>query len=436
MSLHHHEHGNSDDDHHDEGHDLNQNGIRGSGNFIITGLTSGHGVFHWFVQSFFILLPEVQETFNLNKVQVGSITTVREMVSGIVTLPGGIIVDQLKRHWGLILALCMASFGVGWFIVAQAPDNMFFLVLVGTGIIAAAASIWHLPAMASLSHHFSHRRGTALSFHGVGGSIGDAVSPIATGFLLTYLTWQNILSVYAAVPIFLAFLVYWAFQNIGKNDDTQGAENGKSDEGRFSQTMKILKNPLVLWITLVGGIRGMAFIALLTFLPFFFDDVLGMSDLERGLHFGLLVAVGIVSTPIMGYLSDRVGRKLVIVPGMLFLGVVVFLISLFDSNSTRDSIAIILLLALLGTFFYSDQPILTASALDIVGSGVATTTLGTLSFARFVLSAASPIIAGALYENYSMDYVFYYVSGLMILGAIILFAIPLKPPLRPASHHH
>ena len=161
-----------------------------------------------------------------------------------------------------------------------------------------------------------------------------------------------------------------------------------------------------------------------------------MSKFERSWHFGLLVAVGIVSTPFMGYLSDRFGRKLVIVPGMIFLGIVVFVISFFDSGSTRDSIAIIILLALLGTFFYSDQPILTAAALDIVGSGVATTTLGTLSFARFILSAMSPIIAGFLYDNYSMDYVFYYVSGLMILGAIILLVIPLKPPVRSASHHH
>ena len=123
----------------------------------------------------------------------------------------------IYRDWGLILAFCMGLFGIGWFVVASAGsnDNLFFLVLVGTAIVAAAASMWHLPAMASLSHHFAHRKGTALSFHGIGGNIGDAVSPIVTGFLLGYLTWQCILSIYAAAPIFIAFLVYWAFKNIG-----------------------------------------------------------------------------------------------------------------------------------------------------------------------------------------------------------------------------
>ena len=160
----HHDH---DSDQHDHSHDNRPSGIRGRGNFIIAGLTSGHGVFHWFLQSFIVLLPEVESTFNLSKVGVGSISTTREMVSGLITLPGGIISDALRKYWGLILALCMGGFGLGWLIVGQAP--VFPLLLVGVAFVAAAASLWHLPAMASLSHHYSHRRGTALSFHGIGG---------------------------------------------------------------------------------------------------------------------------------------------------------------------------------------------------------------------------------------------------------------------------
>ena len=175
----------------------------------------------------------------------------------------------------------------------------------------------------------------------------------------------------------------------------------------------------------------MAFIALMTFLPSYFSSDLGMSDLARGVHFGLLVAVGIISTPIMGYLSDKIGRKIILVPGMIFLSIIVILMSFFG-----DGITLIILIALLGIFFYSDQPILTASALDIVGEGVATTTLGTLSFARFILSALSPLIAGFLYDSFSMNYVFYYVAFLMIIGAIALYFLPLKKPHHEATHHH
>jgi len=424
-----HLHEDSDQNQHDHdhhGHSDPPSGIRGSGNFIIAGLTSGHGVFHWFLQSFIVLLPEVETTFALSKVGVGSISTVRELVSGLITLPGGIIADVLRKYWGLILALCMAGFGLGWLIVGQAP--VFPLLLLGVAIVAAAASLWHLPAMASLSHHYSHRRGTALSFHGIGGNVGDAISPVATGFLLGYLTWQDILSIYAAVPIFIAFLVYWAFKNIGRAVDEEDSNSGQD---RMGQTKDILKNPLIWVITFAGGIRAMAFIALITFLPSYLSNDLGLSDFRRGVYFGLLVAAGIVFTPLMGYLSDRFGRKIVLVPGMLFDAAIVLLMASFG-----EGVPLIILLFMLGAFFYSDQPILTASALDIVGSGVATTTLGALSFARFALSAISPLIAGYLYDTYSMDSVFYYVASLMIFSAVVLAFTKLKSPERTAEHRH
>jgi sugar phosphate permease len=320
----------------------------------------------------------------------------------------------------------MAGFGVGWLIVGQ--SSSFAILIVGVAIVSIAASMWHLPAMASLSHHYSHRRATALSFHGIGGNIGDAISPVVTGFLLGFLAWREILSIYAVVPLFISFLVYWVFKDIGKTK----IKHGDGHETTWSnQTRKVLKDPLIWGITLVSGIRGMAFIALITFLPSYFTSDLGMSNLARGAHFGLLVAVGIVSTPFMGYLSDRIGRKLVLIPGMIFLSITLCLLALYG-----EGVSLIILLALLGTFFYSDQPILTAAALDIVGSGVATTTLGALSFVRFLLSALSPIIAGVLYDNYSMDYVFLYVAALMLVGAFLLLLLPLRPPTSSVKGHH
>ena len=165
----------------------------------------------------------------------------------------------------------------------------------------------------------------------------------------------------------------------------------------------------------------MAFVALITFLPSYLSNDVGLSDLERGVYFGLLVAVGIVFTPLMGYLSDKHGRRLILVPGMIFDGIIVFLMAPYG-----EGVSLVILIALLGTFFYSDQPILTAAALDIVGESVATTTLGSLSFVKFVFSALSPLIAGFLYDTYSMNYVFYYVGVLMVVGAIILAFLPLK----------
>ena len=392
--------------------------IRQRGGFIISGLTSGHGVFHWFTQSLIAMLPEVQAAFGLGGVGVGGITATREVVSGLVTLPGGVIIDALRKHWGLVLAVCMALFGIGWLIIGFSQH--YYLLLFGMAVVALAASIWHLPAMASLSHHFARRKGTALSFHGVGGQIGDALAPPATGVLLGFLAWRDIISIYAALPIFLAFLVFWAFRNIGRTQDADAADADGSG-GQFRATSQVLRNPILWIVAFIGGIRGMAFIALITFLPIFLND-LGMSALVRNLHLGLLMAVGIVSTPVVGYLSDRFGRKMVLIPGLLLLAALSFLLS-----GAGVGIMLVIIIALMGTFLFGDQPILTALALDVAGGRVPTTVLGILSFERFLLSAASPLIAGKLYDDYGADTAFIYVAALFALGAITLLFVPLRP---------
>jgi len=367
-------------------HNRGQRGIRRSSGFILGGLSGGHGVFHWFTQSFLVMLPEVRETFGLAAVQVGAIATTREVVAGGVALPGGVATDLLRRYWGLVLAACMAVFGAGWLIMGSSPT--YYWLLAGMGLVAMAAAVWHLPAVAALSQYFAHRRGTALSFHGAGGNIGDVAGPALTGILLSILVWQRILQIYAVIPLFLAFLVLWGFRDLGR----MGAQDKPSLKTQLAQTRRVLKHPVIWGITLVGGLRAMAYVSFMTFLPLYLADQEGLSALWRGIYVALLQLVGIFASPLMGYLSDKLGRKAVLMPGLVLLTVLSLAVP-FGSG-----IALIIIIAVMGTFLFSDQPILTAAALDLVGDGVAATTLGVLSFSRFILSALSPIIGGVLYQ--------------------------------------
>ena len=390
--------------------------IRLTGGFMISSLAGGHAVFHWFMQSFVVLLPEVEAAFHLNAVGVGGILTVREVVSGIVALPGGIVLDTIRRHWGLLLAACIGAVSVGSLLIGFSPA--YPLLLAGMAIVAMAHSLWHLPAAASLSYKFAHRRGMALSFHGVGGSIGDVAGPLVTGALLAVLGWRGILSIYAVGPLFLAMLAIWSFRNIGGGSRTEDDLVALQD--RIEMTKRLLQNPSLWGIILVRGFRAMALVALLTILPLYLD-VLGVRDFSLGFHIGLLIAIGIVAKPVMGYLSDRVGRKQVLVPGLLWS--CLFAILLIPSG---QGITFTVSIALLGLFLYPDQPIVTAAALDIVGRDVATTSLGFISFASFLMAAVSPLIAGGLYETLGVKATMYYVAALFAMAALTFALVPLN----------
>ena len=309
---------------------------------------------------------------------------------------------------------------------------LYPILLIGMAIVAAAASMWHLPATAALSHRFSHHRASALSLHGVGGNIGDVLGPALTGVLLLTLSWRGILSIYAAVPLFLAFVVFWAFRNIGHS------ENDDSTPARFREQMtntreSFKEHPRLWGIMTVAGLRGMANVAFLPFLALYLglDEELGLGNASLGLHIALLVGVGVFATPVTGYISDRLGRKLVLIPGLIGLSALTALLIPFG-----EGIGLIIILAFLGTFLFSDQPILTAAALDVVGEKVAASTLGVFSFSRFALAAASPLIAGQLFDAQGIEAAFLYISGIYLLATIVLLAVPLAPPQKAAGHHH
>ena len=162
------------------------------------------------------------------------------------------------------------------------------------------------------------------------------------------------------------------------------------------------------------------------------DDYGDLRNLAlRGSMIGMLVLVGIFASPLTGYLSDRIGRKLVLIPAMVALAVITLLMA-----PLGDSLPVMFgLLAALGLFLYSDQPILTAAAMDIVREGTAATTLGLMSTSRFIFSAASPLIAGWLYE-FNPDNLFYYTAALYVAAIVLLIFIPLPRAEFPDEDHH
>ena len=381
------------------------------------GLAVGHVVFHWVVQSFIVALPEIQAAFGLSAVGVGGLLSAREVAAGIVALPGGVAVDIIRRYWGLLLAAMLGACALGSLVIGVSP--FYVLLMFGIAMVAASHSIWHLPASSSLSYHFEQRRGTALSIHGVGGSIGDVAGPVATGALLLFLTWREMLSIYAAVPLILAIMAVWAFRNIGRvrDEETSDVDMGS----RIAVTKRMLQSPVLWGFMAVRGLRQMALVALVTILPLYLDAGLGFSEWNRGFHIGLLIAVGLVAKTGAGYLSDRLGRKQVLVPGLIWSCVMALALVIFDAG-----ILLTITIALLGLFLYPDQPILTAALLEYVGREVASTGLGVVAFAAFLMAAVSSIIAGALYETQGFAVAMYYVAALFAASAVVFLLLPMS----------
>ena len=391
--------------------------LRLTARVMVTALAVGHVGFHWILQSFVVVVPEIQHTFGLNGVGVGGIQAVRELTSGLITLPGGVVVGMLRRWWSWLLAVCVGASVLGSLLMGISP--VYPLLLMGVSVVSVSHSLWHLPAAASLSHHFANRRGTMLSFHGVGGSVGDVAGPLVTGVLLLVLGWRGILSIYAIGPFFMAFLAVWIFKGIGDLRENDVKTAGLTE--RLAMTKAIFKSRLLQGMTVVRGLRSMALGAVVTLLALYLGNDLDLAVFNRGFHISLLIAVGLLAKPMAGMVSDKLGRKQVLVPGLIWSCVLAMMIVVFD-----DGISLTITIALLGLFLYPDQPILTAALFDVLGREEATIGLGVVSFVSFLMAATSPLIAGAIYEISGFHAGMIYVAVLFALAAVVFTLLPLE----------
>ena len=361
-----------------------------------------------------ILLPSITASLGLSALQVGVLGAIRQVGFGVVNLPGGFIVDMLKGQWGLILTGCMVWSALAYALLGA--SFIFPVLLVAVVMLSLPGALWYLPSTAALSQRFSDARGFAISIHGFGANLGNLLGPISAGALLGVLHWRGILYAYTVPAIVMALVVWLTLRNIGR--DVKGEERRDFRE-QFRSAIGLLKNRPILGLASVALLRDMALTALFLWTPFYLKDVIGMSDWNMGLHMGLVTGTGVLSTPILGFLSDRYNRKLVLLPG-LAICVALLLVIIHIGGG----IGLTITLASLGLFTFALHQIIQASVLDHASRGAEATAIGFLFSASSIVGAVSNIIAAIIVDQYGLVNIFYFQAALTIASLLIL--IPLR----------
>ena len=389
--------------------------------FILASLSLGHGASHLYDQGFPVFMPVIAQSLGLSYIQVATLLSIRQVGSGLVSLGGGALVDILKSQWGMILTGCMAGSAFAYAFVGASTN--FPLLIVAMILVAVPGALWHLPAAAALSQRFPDRRGFAIAMHGFGSNIGNVLGPLLAGALLNILIWRHVLFIYAAPALILAGLVWWSLKDVGKEDAP--AERTRLSS-QFAVGLRMLRNPVVLGLIFTATMRGIGLNALFHWTPFYLSDPetgLGMGYFRAGFHYSLLAGMGIVSAPVLGILSDKFGRKAVLVPGLASAAILSMLVV-----SAGDSVLLALVLAGLGLGTFALHQIIQAAVLDVVGRGTEATAVGLIFGINGLIGAASPFLATLIISHAGgLGSIFYYSGILTAISAAIMVFIPLRP---------
>jgi len=382
-------------------------------------ITLGHALTHWYPSTFYLLLPIIGRELGLTYSQIGLIMTCQYIAGAVANVPGGMLVDTVGRK-GLLMALSL--FWVGFPYLLMGFSHGYLMLLACVALVGFGNSLWHPTAIPTLARRYPERKGLVLSIHGMGGNLGDALAPLAVGTLLTWLTWREvvILNVMPGLVMALLLLVFLGTLRLGSRRAAAAGEGRvQSLRDYFRGVPALFRNRSLVLLTTSSAFRSMTQNALLTFLPVYLAYEMGYSPFWVGAGMFALQAAGFAASPIAGHLSDRMGRRSIMVSSMLMTAVVL----VFMGFAGRSH-AFVAFVAILGFFLYAIRPVMQAWILETTPKDMGGTSIGILFGAQALGASVAPLIAGLIADSHGLVATFWFLAGTIVVANLFILAMP------------
>ena len=359
---------------------------------------------------------------DLSYSQAGFLITIRVVANLAVNIPSGILVDLIGQK-ALLMALALIFTGIPYFLVGM--SHSFFWVALFMAFVGVGNYLWHPAAVSTLSEKYPDRRGFAIAIHAVGPNVGEGIAPLLVGVLLLFLSWRTVLFVNLIPGIVIAFIL-WKYL-FGKLETRAASSGALSFTEYLTGMKKLARNPSILLLVFVAGMRSMTQQGLHTFLPIYLTHHLGLSSALAGLYLSITQTAGMIGTPIAGTISDRTGRKRVLTAGLLSTSVVLFILAYFQMTWL-----FITALALLGFFLYAVRPVIWAWVLDLGPKELGGSMVSFFSGSQSLLSSLSPVICGFIADRWGILASFYFLASTVLLANFAVLAIREEKKTAPA----
>jgi len=248
-------------------------------------------------------------------------------------------------------------FGSGF--AAMAFATSFLTFAVPNIVSRIGGSPQHPVGNGLLAEQFpAERRGFAISAHIAGGNVGTVVVALIGAPLIVLVGWRGASIVFGVPAIIVAIAILLFVREHGT--DRAAARASGTVRSAFG---RILRDPDLRWLYLVsvlgGGGRGLGVVNL--FVLLYLTLVIGLDAATAGLMYGALIVFSVPMPLIAGWLSDRVGRKPLIV-GVYLGGALGFIVFLLAGSSI---LWLWVAIGLMGLFSFAESPQLQALLGDI-----------------------------------------------------------------------
>ena len=387
-----------------ESEDANMNGQDRS----IIAISGSHGIMHGYL----VLLPAMIPILQGDLGDIGTVGMLASLVSlfyGWFSLPVGFIADKYSRR--LLIAASMVLCGGASIIVGLSPNVP--MAAIGMIILGIGASLYHPCGYAHMALVSDEMRGRYMGYQGLGGDMGMAVSFLTSSILGSSFGWRMTFLIWGVVGLAMAAVDLLVIKDIVCAVDPTQLRKGPVETLRRMFATAERRTLLLTFVIVV--ISGMLWTGVSNFIMVYITDVKMVALVIAGGLSTLKYTVGAFAMIIGGTLSDKLGRK-----KLLLFGYSLFAVSLMALTLAPSNLLILAgLVAVLGFAFFVTQSPMNALLGDISHKDTVGVTYGVNFTLKYGVGFFTPAIAGWLAVNYSLNHVFYFFAALSAAAFLV-----------------
>lgn len=355
------------------------------------------------------LYPVIARDLGLGYGDIGIITGALAIAWGIAALFMGNLSDRIGRRKVLVGSLIAFGLLIG---ASGLATTLAGLILVRIVMGLADGAFTPASISATLEASPIDKQGRNIGFQQMTLTLfGLGLSPLLVAMLLHVIDWRFIFSIFVIPAFLLAWLTWRIIPDSGR------AAAGRKEGGSFADWRAAISNGNVR-VLMVGMLCWLTcLVTTSAFMPSYLMDHL---KLEFGQTGTVMSAIGLGSaggTLLLPWLSDRIGRKPVMIISAACAGISLFVLSLLGPQVPS------LFMALFAVHFFNNALItLTVGPVcaESVPAGLMATASGiVIAVGELFGGGIAPIVSGWVSEHFGIEHLLWLPIGAMCIGVLL-----------------
>ncbi len=357
------------------------------------------------------MFPIFSRDLGLTFTQLGVITFVLNMVASSLQPVVGFLSDKKPMPYALPIGMISSFIGILILIFVK----QYWIIIIAVIFLGFGSAIFHPEGSKVSFMSAGNKRGLSQSIYQVGGNSGQALAPLISAFILGVLGQRGaaIVLLFTAVGIALLFKISrWYVRQLEAEKTSK-----KNKKLLVSSLPALTKKQVVIAIALLFIVifaRSFYTTNITNFYVFYLMDHYDLTIQSGQILIFIFLAVGVVGTFFGGSLSDRIGRKNVILlsvvvpmPFCLVLPYVpLWLVPVF--------------LIIIGTLIMISFSVTVIYAQELVPTKIGTMAGLTTGFA-FGMGAVGGVVIGVLIDIIGIAFTMQIVSIIPLLLTVSFF---------------